>query len=113
MTTTELAAQLAADPRFRDPKSALFDETAARHGRDFAGIAFIQACLKADQDADAVTYLPGGCHEHADGEIVTNSECHQPEAEAPSGAEGMRRTCDDCGAEPGTECAWSCSSRWT
>jgi hypothetical protein len=25
---------------------------------------------------------------------------------------GIGRTCDDCGAEPGQECSWSCSSRW-
>lgn len=26
--------------------------------------------------------------------------------------EPMSRTCDDCGAGPGEECTWSCSSRW-
>jgi hypothetical protein len=31
---------------------------------------------------DAVRYLPGGCHEHADGEVVTNSECHQPQLDS-------------------------------
>jgi hypothetical protein len=25
---------------------------------------------------------------------------------------GIDRTCDDCGAGPGEECTWSCSSRW-
>jgi hypothetical protein len=33
----------------------------------------------------------------------------RPEPAEPA---GIDRTCDDCGAGPGEECAWSCSSRW-
>ncbi len=51
VTTTELAAQLAADPRFRGDTGDYFDEVAAQYGRDFAGIAWIQAALKIDQEA--------------------------------------------------------------
>lgn len=51
MTTTELAATLAADPRFRSHESGLFDEMAIRYGRDFTGVVFIQACLKVDQES--------------------------------------------------------------
>lgn len=53
MNTTELAAQLASNPRFRSHDSRLFDELAARYGQDFTGIAYIQACLKVDQEPDA------------------------------------------------------------
>ena len=49
MTTTELAVQVEADPRFRADGSALFTELAAVHGKDFTGIAFFQAFLKAAQ----------------------------------------------------------------
>jgi hypothetical protein len=51
VTTTELAAQIAADPRFASGDSTFFGEMAGQYGRDFAGLAFVQACLKADQDA--------------------------------------------------------------
>ena len=50
MTSTELAAQIAASPRFRNIESGYFDEMAAKYGRDLTGLAFIQACLKVDQD---------------------------------------------------------------
>lgn len=48
MTTTELAAQIAASGRMGE--SAYFEELSAEHGRDFAGIAFMQAFLKAAQE---------------------------------------------------------------
>lgn len=52
MTTTELAAQIADDPRFGSSKSAaLFEELATRYGQDFTGLAFFQACMKVDQEA--------------------------------------------------------------
>ena len=50
MTTTELAVQIEADPRFRAGGSALFTELAAVHGEDFTGVAFFQAYLKAAQE---------------------------------------------------------------
>lgn len=49
MTTTELATQIAASPRFKGDKGDYFTEIAAQYGRDIAGVAFIQACLKVDQ----------------------------------------------------------------
>ena len=51
LTTTELAAIIAASPRFTGEAGAYFDECAARYGLDFTGLAWLQACLKADQDA--------------------------------------------------------------
>jgi hypothetical protein len=49
MTTTELAAQIATSPRFRNDKGDYFDEIAAQYGYDFTGIAWVQACLAVDQ----------------------------------------------------------------
>ena len=37
---------------------------------------------------------------------------HDEEPGSSEEPEGIGRTCDDCGAEPGVECSWGCSSRW-
>jgi hypothetical protein len=42
-------------------------------------------------------------------ETEWNDHDEQPGGEEPA---GIDRTCEDCGAEPGEECTWSCSSRW-
>jgi hypothetical protein len=55
LTTTDLAAALAASPRFTSTASGYFDELAAAYGADFAGLAWFQACLKLDQDARRVS----------------------------------------------------------
>ena len=47
-STTELAALIAASPRFRGDTGRYFDEIAAKHGPDIAGVAWAQACLKVD-----------------------------------------------------------------
>ena len=52
-TTTELAALIEASPRFRGDGSAYFAEIAAKYGDDFAGLAWMQAILKAGQDPAA------------------------------------------------------------
>ena len=48
MTTTQLAREIADDPRFYGDTGVFFNEIAARHGRDVAGVAWIQASLKID-----------------------------------------------------------------
>lgn len=49
-STTVLAALIAVSPRFRDDAARYFDDIAAKYGADTAGVAWTQACLKADQD---------------------------------------------------------------
>lgn len=51
VTTTGLAAWLTEQPRFRD--RALFDLLAGIYGRDFTGTAYVQACLKVAEEAEA------------------------------------------------------------
>lgn len=51
MTTTELAAQVADSGRMGE--SAYFAELATQHGRDFTGLAFMQAFLKVAQERAA------------------------------------------------------------
>ncbi len=53
VTTTDLAAWLASQPRFRDRDSGLFDLLAGIYGRDFTGTAYVQASLKTDQERDS------------------------------------------------------------
>lgn len=51
MTTTDLARQAGHDPRFWTDGNALFNEAAAGHGADFAGVAWLQVYLGVQQGA--------------------------------------------------------------
>ena len=53
MSTTDIAREITASPRFQNDTGKYFDEVAARYGHDVAGVAWIQACLMADQDTQA------------------------------------------------------------
>jgi hypothetical protein len=62
---------------------------------------------QAEMDDDGTVRLyGGGTGQKPDELFLTLVPVRQP-------AEPIQRTCDDCGAQPGTECTWSCSSRWT
>lgn len=47
--TGELAARIAADPRFNEPGEAFFDQIAGRYGRDETAVAWVVARLGAPQ----------------------------------------------------------------
>ena len=74
------------------------DELAALNpGMDERGLARLQAFSQIMDEDDAATG-------------------YREPGEPPDSCEGepdpMSRTCDDCGAQPGEACAWSCSSNW-
>src|ERR1039458_10031489 len=49
MTSPDLAAQIAASPRFKGDSGEYFNEVAANYGLDITGLAWIQASLAVDQ----------------------------------------------------------------
>jgi hypothetical protein len=69
LSSTDLAQEIAASPRFGDDGAAYFDELAAARGPDLTGIAWIQACLAAGQGGTRAAGTAGqagdtgGCRE--------------------------------------------------